>query len=248
MTETVSTRPLSRYSRMRASESSGSGMFCSMSAAPSTSSTAQATPARGDVDLVDAVVLVVVVVIMRTSIRHCSWRPVVARLAARDTLRVLFRVLGPLEAIDGDHVLDIGAPKQRAVLAMLLIDANRVVPVDRLIDRLWGDDPPARAMGSLQAYVSNLRRVLEPGRAPRESGGRIATRPPGYVLAVAADESDAASFETTASAARARAVRGEHAGALAEFDQCLALWRGPAYLEFADEPFAIAECSRLEEL
>ena len=90
----------------------------------------------------------------------------------------MWRLIATLEVTEGEGVLDIGAPKQRAVLAMLLIDANRVVPVDRLIDRLWGDDPPARAMGSLQAYVSNLRRVLEPGRARAKpaAGSRPAHR------------------------------------------------------------------------
>src|SRR5262245_38444864 len=121
-------------------------------------------------------------------IARATWRACARALGAglgcssrrpRDTSHVHFRMLGPLEVTEGDLTIDIGAPKQRAVLAMLLIDANRVVPVDRLIDRLWGDDPPARAMGSLQAYVSNLRRSLEPNRAAREASGRITTRAPG---------------------------------------------------------------------
>ena len=77
------------------------------------------------------------------------------------------RVLGPLEAeIDGTRA-DLGGPLQRAVLALLLMEHGRVVSVDRLIDQLWRGEPPPRAIASLQAYVSNLRRILEPGRAPR---------------------------------------------------------------------------------
>ncbi len=71
---------------------------------------------------------------------------------------VEFRILGPLEVLDGGRVVEVGGPKQRAVLAALVIDVGKVVSLDRLIDELWGDQPPARATGTLQAYISNLRR------------------------------------------------------------------------------------------
>lgn len=73
-----------------------------------------------------------------------------------------YRILGPLEVVDNGTVLDLGPPKQRAVLGALLIEANRVVSLDRLIDELWGDDPPPQATASLQAYISHLRRLVEP--------------------------------------------------------------------------------------
>ena len=74
-----------------------------------------------------------------------------------------FGILGPFEVTDGDRVLDLGALRQRAVLAILAINANTTVSLDQLIDELWGDAAPAAATASIQAYISNLRRVLEPG-------------------------------------------------------------------------------------
>src|ERR1043165_5208030 len=71
-----------------------------------------------------------------------------------------FRVLGPLQVLDRNGPVTLGGPMQRAVLGALLLEPNRVVSMDRLIDRLWGDNPPSRASGTLQAYVSNLRRAL----------------------------------------------------------------------------------------
>ena len=174
--------------------------------------------------------------------------PATAATKARQTLDVRFRVLGPLEVVDGDRAVDLGAPKQRAVLAMLLIDANRVVRVDRLIDCLWGDDAPARAMGSLQAYISNLRRVLEPDRAPRQPSERIVTRGNGYVAVVAPDDLDATSFEAAVADGHELLTRGHHQAAYDRLSEGLALWRGGALSDFMFEPFAIAEQNRLEQL
>jgi DNA-binding SARP family transcriptional activator len=95
---------------------------------------------------------------------------------------VQFRILGPMEVVAGSRPVDTGSPKQRAVLAMLLIEANRVVSLDRLIDQLWGHEPPARATGSLQVYVANLRRALEPDRPARAPAEVLVTQPPGYLL------------------------------------------------------------------
>ena len=82
-----------------------------------------------------------------------------------------FRILGPLEVIDPEGCrVDLGAPRQRAVLAVLLVLLNQVVSIDQLIDQLWGETPPGAATASLQAYVSNLRRVLEPDRMRRAPG------------------------------------------------------------------------------
>ena len=96
-----------------------------------------------------------------------------------------FRVLGPVEVVDRGEPVDIGTPRQRALLARLLVDANTVVPLDRIIDDLWEGEPPAAATATLQSYVSLLRRVLEPDRPPRTPATVLVTRPPGYLLAVA---------------------------------------------------------------
>ena len=122
-----------------------------------------------------------------------------------------FNILGPMEVRSGGEPLDLGGPKQRAVLAVLVLSVGRVVSVDRIVDELWGDEPPARALGTLQAYVFNLRRVLEPGRAPRAPATVLASQPPGYVLQVADDAVDANRFER--SIARAQAITYQLTGA-----------------------------------
>src|SRR6478752_4179492 len=100
-----------------------------------------------------------------------------------------YRILGPLEVVDADgRRVQLGAPRQRAVL---LTHANEVVSIDRLIDELWGETPPNAATSSLQAYVSNLRRALEPDRAPRTPPAVLVTEASGYVLRVGRDDVDA---------------------------------------------------------
>src|SRR3712207_2947027 len=79
---------------------------------------------------------------------------------------VEFSLLGPLQVVDGDRMVELGGRKQRAILAMLVLEQNRVVSMDRVIDRLWGDDSPAQATGTVQAYVSSLRKALGPVRRP----------------------------------------------------------------------------------
>src|SRR3954451_5504581 len=98
-----------------------------------------------------------------------------------------YGVLGPLEVRDGDQRLQLGGAKQRAVLALLLLNANEVVSVDRLVEELWGDAPPPTALATVQVYVSRLRRTLDPGR--------IETRAPGYLIQARAGELDDARFE-----------------------------------------------------
>ena len=93
-----------------------------------------------------------------------------------------FRVLGPLEVIDGDRPVDLGGPRQRALLAILLTRANQVVPRDTLIDALFGEEPREAARNLLQVYVSRLRKALEPGRERRSGGSIIVTRAPGYLV------------------------------------------------------------------
>lgn len=147
-----------------------------------------------------------------------------------------FRLLGPLEVSEHDRPLVLGGVKQRSLLAVLLLHANQVVSVDRLIDELWGAAPPATAAKSIQGYVSKLRRQL--------GDRRLSTRPPGYVLHVDRSELDLASFEQLVAEAR----RTNPENAARKLRQALAMWRGPALADLAYEPFAQAEIARLEEL
>ncbi|MGY1782635.1 BTAD domain-containing putative transcriptional regulator [Geodermatophilus sp. SYSU D01036] len=156
-------------------------------------------------------------------------------------------VLGPLEVRRDDVPVPIGARLQRAVLSVLVLEAGRLVPADRLVDLVWSGDPPPRAIASLHSSIAHLRRALEPGRAPRSSGSVLLTAPPGYRLAQEAVEVDAARFERLL--AEARGLPPSGAGrAVALLDEALALWRGPALAEFADEPFARAAADRWETL
>jgi WD40 repeat protein/DNA-binding SARP family transcriptional activator len=150
-----------------------------------------------------------------------------------------FQVLGPLEAWEGGRRLALGGPKQRLVLAHLLLRANQVVPADRLIDQVWGEDPPDAARSALQAYVSRLRRSLGPGR--------LQGRPPGYLLGAAPDEVDVLRFEDLVGQARRRAA-AEPRAAVRLLDDALALWRGPVLADLAAEPSMGPELARLEEL
>jgi len=161
---------------------------------------------------------------------------------------VQFRLLGPLEAQDGERRVELGRPKQRVLLAVLLVHANQVVSVDRLVEELWGEEPPPQAAASLQTYVSNLRRALEPGRAARAASRVLVSQPPGYRLVVGAGDLDAARF--AALAEEGHQLLGAHRAAAAArvLREGLALWRGPALAEVADEAFAQAERTRLEEL
>ena len=159
-----------------------------------------------------------------------------------------FRVLGTLEATVGGVPAALKAPKQRQLLAAFLVNPNTVVSVDRLSDILWGDDPPQNAAGTLHTYVSRLRSVLE---APGKDAGKTAvlvTRPPGYVLNVDPDAVDAVRFEGLMHQAQRHQDDDEPDRALKCLDDALALWRGDAFAEFADEEFARTEALRLEEL
>src|ERR671934_3162931 len=151
-----------------------------------------------------------------------------------------FRLLGPLEAFVEGEPIRLAAPKPRALLALLLLNRNRVVPTERLIDELWGDDPPSRATKTLQVYVSQLRKALGPDR--------LVTRPPGYELRVEEGELDVERFESLAAAAREQLSVGNARAAVAGLKEALALGRGPALREFRSEPFGEPAASRLEEL
>jgi DNA-binding SARP family transcriptional activator len=152
-----------------------------------------------------------------------------------------FRVLGPLEARDGDRVLGVGRGKPSALLALLLLNANQVVSADRLIDELWGERPPATASKALQVYVAKLRQAL--------GAELIITRPPGYELRLADEEElDLRRFERLLDAARAMLADGDPRGASALLSEALGLWRGPPLADLAYERFAQPEVMRLDEL
>ncbi|UWP81618.1 AAA family ATPase [Dactylosporangium fulvum] len=161
---------------------------------------------------------------------------------------MLMRVLGPFAVdVDTGGAVDLGGPRQRAVLALLLTARGEVVSVDRMIDDLWRGEAPPRAIASLQAYVSNLRRLLEPGRERRAPARLLVSAPPGYALRLPVEAVDARRFE--ALLADARAVSDTDPGrARLLLRGALELWRGNAYAEFAEEPWAQPEVARLEEL
>jgi DNA-binding SARP family transcriptional activator len=104
-----------------------------------------------------------------------------------------FGILGPLQVTKGGRVLPLGGPKQRALLAALLLERHRVVARDHIVDALWGDRPPASAANSVHIYVSKLRRLL--GDGEHGNDGVLRTEPPGYVLCVSASTVDATEFE-----------------------------------------------------
>ena len=148
-----------------------------------------------------------------------------------------FRVLGPLEVVDGDAKLPLGGPRQRLVLAYLVLEANRVVPTDRLIDRIWGDEPPDAARSALFAYISRLKKLL--------GSSRIQARAPGYVLLATNDEVDGLRFAELVGKARGERDPNARASSLS---LALDLWRGEPLSDLADNDALAPAIARLEEL
>jgi DNA-binding SARP family transcriptional activator len=147
-----------------------------------------------------------------------------------------FRILGPLEVLVDGEERPIRGTKQRAVLAILLLDAGRVVSTDRLIDLLWAESPPATAVTSLQNFVSQLRKTL--------GTDVVRTTPPGYRLEIAPEQLDLERFRRVVEGAKSRPAEERSA----ELRVALGLWRGPALADLAFESFAEHEASRLEEI
>lgn len=157
-------------------------------------------------------------------------------------------MLGRLEAVRDGVALDLGGPKQRALLAALLVRAGRVVPLDQLIDDLWPGDPPARAAATVQVFVSNLRRVLEPDRPRGGVAAVLVTAAPGYVLRAEPGSIDADEFVRLAELGRTALVEDDAERAAELLSAATVLWRGAAWSDVADLPFAQAETARLEGL
>jgi DNA-binding SARP family transcriptional activator len=155
------------------------------------------------------------------------------------------RVLGPLEVTVDGVPADLGGPRQRCVLARLIAARGRVVSADRLIEDLYADEAPPRALAALQAYVSHLRRALEPGRPPRAQAAVLITSPPGYAVKPGSAVVDAWSFDEQV---HQLAGPDDPAAAHARLSSALASWRGAAYQEFGGLPWADLEASRLDEL
>lgn len=158
------------------------------------------------------------------------------------------RVLGPVEAVVDGRVVDLGPPKQRALLALLVSRVGRPVVVDVLLEALWAGAQPPVAVASLRAYVANLRRVLEPDRPPRAPATVLRTHDGGYVLESRGTDVDAHRFSGHATAGREAWGEGDPERALSEFEAGLALWRGEAYAEVADSGWVAPEVARLKEL
>ena len=151
-----------------------------------------------------------------------------------------FRILGPFEVSERGQPLDVGAGKQRALLALLLLRAGEVVSTDRLIDALWEDRPPASALNSVHVYVSQLRKAL--------GNGRLQTREHGYLLELAPEQVDLGRFERLLGEGRELLASGDAERAAETLAAALGLWRGPPLSDFASAPFAQDEIARLEEL
>lgn len=156
---------------------------------------------------------------------------------------MLFRVLGSLEVGTAGELVDLGPPKQRALLAALLMHPGEVIPTDRLIDMLWGDRPPRTAGHSVQLYISSLRKALEP-----VAGNVIVTRPPGYQLQAKPDEIDAAEFERLIHDGGREIDAGDPSAGVEVLRSALDLWRGSALSEFTYEEFAQPYIHRLHGL
>lgn len=151
-----------------------------------------------------------------------------------------FRILGPLEVVGENGPVRLGGAKQRAILAILLLSANRVVSVDRLADDLYAGAAPVTALKQVQRHVSDLRKLLGPVA--------IETRSPGYLLRVAGEGLDLALFERLTAEANDSLLDGEARRAAELLRRALDLWRGPPLADLAYESFAQAPIERLEEM
>jgi DNA-binding SARP family transcriptional activator len=191
--------------------------------------------------------------------RHCGAAPrggpkgtLVVEMAGQDQA-LRFEILGPVRAWRGDRELDLGPGKQRAVLAVLLLNANRPVATSRIVDAVWGDGPPENGANVVQKYVAGLRRVLDPDRSPRTSGQLLTLTDAGYTLHVRPGSLDADVFQEWVRQAQRARADGSFAQAADTLRGALSMWRsqplagvsGPSF-EAARERLAESRAAALE--
>ena len=162
--------------------------------------------------------------------------------------RVAFRICGPLEVTVDGVTLPLGGVRQRSLLALLLVEANHVVSVDRIVDSLWGDEANDRAAATLQVHVSNLRKALSPAAAALGRPELVLTQRPGYFIRLSAAELDLLAFENGFAAARRAVMAEDPRRAVDELRRALALWRGAPLADVADQHFARGIVTRLEAM
>jgi DNA-binding SARP family transcriptional activator len=158
------------------------------------------------------------------------------------------RLLGPVSAETDGVPLRLGGRKQRAVFALLALQVNSPVALDRLVDELWRDEPPAQATLSLQSYISRLRRTISDAQPEDQPAPRILTRPPGWALMMPADQVDAIRFVALAREGSSLLEEAEVASGTAKLREALALWTGDALADLDAMPFAAGEKARLQDL
>lgn len=159
-----------------------------------------------------------------------------------------FGILGPLEVVRSGRAVPLGGPRQRAVLALLLLEANRIVSMDRIAEDIWAGRPPDGWATTVQTYVFHLRRALEPDRVRGAAGGVLVTRDHSYLLRVDHPHLDAAAFQDGFTAGRTALGAGRPAEAAEGLRRALELWRGPVLADLADYAFTRPEAARLEGL
>jgi DNA-binding SARP family transcriptional activator/class 3 adenylate cyclase len=175
--------------------------------------------------------------------------PAMARSTAgpRGAAGMEFRILGPLEILDEGQRIALPRKKQRALLALLLVHSGETLGTDRLIDELWGEQPPTTAAKSVQVHVSRLRKALAAaGRGATDAV--LLTREHGYELVVPPDRIDAHRFERLVAEGRSGLVAGRAGHAVAALEEALSLWRGRPLDDLAYEPFAQPEIARFNGL
>jgi basic membrane lipoprotein Med (substrate-binding protein (PBP1-ABC) superfamily)/DNA-binding winged helix-turn-helix (wHTH) protein len=158
-----------------------------------------------------------------------------------------YRLLGPLEVVDGDRRVDLGGARQRALLILLLLHRNQVVSTERIVEELWSGDQPRTAHQIVRVYVSQLRKALEPGRGD-DDPRILLTHGAGYMLRAPPGEVDLDRLDRLRADSRELVAQGEADRAAASLREALALWRGPALHDVVYENFAQHEAKRLEEL
>jgi DNA-binding SARP family transcriptional activator len=157
-----------------------------------------------------------------------------------------FQLLGPVRAWRGERQVDLGSPQQVAVACVLLMHGGRPVTTQQLIDALWGEEPPPRAMGALRTYISRLRAVIEPERPARAPAAVLVSVPDGYALRVPAEAVDVLAFERAVEAADESRAESDHTAAHKYLHDALALWDGVP-LAGVTGPYAESTRERLEQ-